>query len=472
MQDITIYEDTKRNEKCPCGSGKIFKKCCMKEYREAKKRGETRSPIRFSTFSPLKPLSSDEAQTFMHYYDQILLFSYYYRTDGEMIVTDDLMTLLTRERKYFYEDRENILEEFIKENPPTTEEQEELIKAIKESRFEVFILLEYRTNTAVVADTKGDSYSVQALTTEFDKMFSRKPLMMHTVLIPYKNRYILDGRYQVIDEKMNREVRKEIDNLPTLGFETHYQKEKTIVVFPVSINLTIFCDAIHFEEMEDIVLRNIPNDFTQKMVDLFDDTPFERVSFVSSFIRSMDYLNEINGDEIKEVTLVNGLSLSNYEFNGDSSVIPYEVLEKYYKQKSLNKSISKGVYENVQNAKKIVEEGGENILKASSFYSMIGVFYIHSHDIDEFEFLEYLSSLDTREIFSKEIEGLFETINQDIDFEITPVFLDVALDLDGIIDRIDEFRDYMGGLFVYGNLKKIMDYSRYKGKKPKRFKLF
>lgn len=234
MKDITIYKDTKRNEKCPCGSGKIFKKCCMREYREAKKRGEIGSSAKFSTFSPLKPLSYDEAQTFMQYYDQILLFSYHYRTDGEMIVADDLMTLLTRERKYFYENRENILEEFIKENPPTIEEQE-IIEAIKESRFEIFILMEYSTKTAVVADTKGDSYSVQALTTEFDKMFSRKPLMMHTVLIPYKNRYILDGRYQVIDEKMSREVRKEIDRLPTLGFETHYQKEKTIVAFPVSI---------------------------------------------------------------------------------------------------------------------------------------------------------------------------------------------------------------------------------------------
>ena len=37
MKDLAIYRNTKRNEKCPCGSGRIFKKCCMKEYKEARR---------------------------------------------------------------------------------------------------------------------------------------------------------------------------------------------------------------------------------------------------------------------------------------------------------------------------------------------------------------------------------------------------------------------------------------------------
>lgn len=464
MQNISLYEDVQRNESCPCDSGKVFKKCCMKEYREAKKRGEEGSSIKFSTFSPLKPISYNDAKFFMSYYDNILLFSYYYRTNDKVIVADDLMQFLNEEREYFYEDKEPILEAFIKEHPPTTKEEEELIEAIKESRFDAFILLEYGTNTAVISDISGNSYNVQALTTPFNKIFPKKPLMMYTALIPYKNRYILDGRYAVIQEKMTKEVRKEIANIPTLGRETHYQKEKSIITFPVSINLTIFCDAVHFEKMENIILKNIPKDFTQKMVNQFKDTPFERISFVSSFIRSMDYLNEINGDDIKEVNILNGLSISNYEINGKSSVIPYEILEKYYQQKDLKQSISKGIYQNVQYAKNLVKKGEENILQASSFYSMIGVFYIHEHDIDEFNFLEYLNALETREAFSQNIEALFETLNADIDFDITPVYLDFALELDDIIDEIDAFRDYIGGLFVGSNLKKMMRYSRYKGK--------
>ena len=37
ISDISIYKDTKRNGMCPCGSGKIFKKCCKKEYREIRR---------------------------------------------------------------------------------------------------------------------------------------------------------------------------------------------------------------------------------------------------------------------------------------------------------------------------------------------------------------------------------------------------------------------------------------------------
>ncbi|SFV71454.1 hypothetical protein MNB_SV-13-1418 [hydrothermal vent metagenome] len=442
----------------------------MKEYREAKKRGKNGSSVKFSTFSPLKALSSDDTKYFMYYYDKILLFSYHYRTNGELIVADDLMTFLSAEREYFYENKEPILEAFIKEHPPTTEE-EALIEAIRESQFDAFILLEYGRNTAVISDTSGNSYNVQALTTPFNKIFSKKPLMMYTALIPYKNRYILDGRYAVIQEKMTKEVKKEIANIPTLGRETQYQKEKSIITFPVSINLTVFCDAVHFEKMENIILKNIPHNFTQKMLNQFKDTPFERVSFTSSFIRTMDYLNDINGDDIKEMHLLNGLSISNDEVNGESSIIPYEILEKYYQQKDLNQSISKGIYKNVQDAKEIVKEGRENILQASSFYSMIGVFYIHDYDIDEFSFLEYLNSLESRKAFSQEIEALFETLNADIDFDMTPVYLDFTLELDDIIDEIDAFRDYMRGLFVRHNFKKIIEYSQYKDRKPK-LKLF
>jgi len=98
----------------------------------------------------------------------------------------------------------------------------------------------------------------------------------------------------------------------------------------------------------------------------------------------------------------------------------------------------------VQNAKAIVKDGGENILQTSSFYSMLGVFYINDYDIDEFKFLEQLRTKNARKVFSQEIETLFDTINENIDFDITPVFLDFALDLDEVIDEIDKFRDYMG----------------------------
>ena len=57
--DISIYENIKRNEECPCGSGKIFKKCCMSEYREAKKSYKTQE----SYFSDLKSAKVNQIVT-------------------------------------------------------------------------------------------------------------------------------------------------------------------------------------------------------------------------------------------------------------------------------------------------------------------------------------------------------------------------------------------------------------------------
>lgn len=470
LADLTQYEETKRNESCPCGSGKIFKKCCMKEYREAKKRGEKGKRITISTFSPLKPLENDEVKEFMSYYDRILIFSYKYRTNSTTVVADDLNLFLTRERDYFYEHKEEVLEAFIKDNP--LEQKSELLEAIRDTKYDMFVLLEYADHTAVVADTEGQTYNVQALTTPFNELFSKKPLMIKTALVPYKNRYILDGRYSVVQEKMSRGLQKEIDIIPTLGIPTAYRKGDGLIVLPVTINLTVFCDALHFEEMEKILLRNIPSDFTQKMVDMFKDTPFERASFSSSFMRSMDFLNEINGKEEKEAILFNGLSVTNYELNGRGNVIPYDILKNYYQQKSLDKSISKGVYETVQKAKEIVRDRGENRFQASSFYTMLGVFYIYGENIDEFNFLENLYSKEGREAFTLAIESLFETLSQSANFEITPIFLDFALNLDGIIDEIDNHREYVGTLYQVGSPKKFREYSIYKGKQPNIFERY
>jgi len=63
----------KRNEKCPCGSGKIFKKCCMKEYREAKK--DVITTAKLSSYTPLQPLSKAEKEAFTHLYQDLLIFS-------------------------------------------------------------------------------------------------------------------------------------------------------------------------------------------------------------------------------------------------------------------------------------------------------------------------------------------------------------------------------------------------------------
>ena len=48
----------KRNDKCPCGSGKKFKKCCMntKYYQYLEKYNHTHDPLRKKMFDVLERL--------------------------------------------------------------------------------------------------------------------------------------------------------------------------------------------------------------------------------------------------------------------------------------------------------------------------------------------------------------------------------------------------------------------------------
>ncbi|MEA2027880.1 MAG: hypothetical protein U9N49_02760, partial [Campylobacterota bacterium] len=417
-------------------------------------------------------LSLDDAKTFTTFYDRVLRFSYSYRTNSQIIVSEDdnFKQFYSEERNYFYQQKDAVIEAFVAQNTLSDEEYE-LIEAIKEAKFGAFFLLEYGEKNAVISDDEANVYNVQMLSTPFNQIFTHKPMTIITALIPYKNRYILDGRYGVVQEQIPKKAMEEIRNLLKHHPEVQYQKENNFRIFATSINLTLFCDALHFEEMEDIVRHCIPDEFTQNMVNIFADTPFEKTSFVSSFIRTMDYLHDVNGED-EEIRILNGLSISNHEVNGEAPLIPSDILNLYYKQKPLDQSISRSVYEMVQYAKKDVANGAKSVLQASSFYSMLGVFYIQTDNINEFEFLEYINSQESREVFNAEIEKLFEKLNKTIDFKITPIFLDFAIDLDSIIDEIDDFREYMGSLLKIGTPKQLQEYSIYKGKKPKKFNLF
>lgn len=51
---VTKMNRTKigRNDPCPCGSGRKYKKCCMRKYRDARLQELTRTAVK-----PKKPIS-------------------------------------------------------------------------------------------------------------------------------------------------------------------------------------------------------------------------------------------------------------------------------------------------------------------------------------------------------------------------------------------------------------------------------
>ena len=450
--NISIYKDTKRNEKCPCGSGKIFKKCCMKEYREREKFVE--SAI-FSTFSPIQPLSLEDIKIFQKVYDDIILSVRKHKKYSKFDYDYD-------EREILYKNRTEILNDFQKNNI-LNGAQNEIVEALREAKYDLFALCEYSDRTAVVVDSETNAYNVQALITDFTNLFKEKNVLFYTTLISYKNRYILDGYYIYIE--IGQDTISEMKKLPSYGLEMNFQKKKKITFFPVSINLCLFTNALHYEKMEKIVLEHTSKEFTQNILNLFQDTPFESKFLVSSLIRSIDFLYYTDKDALNKVKLLSGLPVSNFEKNGNNSVIPYDILKSYYQQNDLDKSMSKDISKNIKYAKELVARGEENILQASSFYTMFGVFYIDNDKINNFDFLTPLRDENGRKAFTQIIEKYFDEINRDLDLDITPVYLDFGLDYDDIIDEIDAYRESKGSLYKWETIEEIRRYSIYKGRK-------
>jgi len=449
--NILIYKDTKRNEKCPCGSGKIFKKCCMKEYRERKKN---LTYNRFSTFSPMQPLSIKDIDLFQKIYDDILIYRRNHKKYSKLKFEHD-------EREILYNNRIEILNDFQKSTLLNNSERE-VVEAIKEAKFTIFALCEYSDRTAVVVDPKSNAYNVQALVSDFTKLFDKKNILVYTALVPYKNRYILDGKYSFV--RTEEDTIKEMKKLPSYGLKMNYQKEEKIRIIPITINLALYTNALNYEKMEKIVLENTSKEFTEDILQLFENTPFESKFLVSSFVRSTDFLNHVDKDE-NRTKLANGLPALNFEQNGNSPVIPYDTFKSQYQQKSLDKSISKDITKNIKYGKELIASGEENMLQITSFYTMLGIFYIDSDKINNVDFLIPLRERNVRKAFTKIIENHFDKINQDLDLDIIPVYLDFGLDYDSIIDEIDKYRDSIGSLYQWETLENIRKYSIYKGKK-------
>ena len=456
--NISIYKDTKRNEKCPCGSNKIFKKCCMKEYREMRK--SVNSAI-FSTFSPLQSLAKEDTQLFQDIYKDILVFTHCYKNNLPIEASSyETFEFDNNEREFLYKNREEILNAFQK-SYPLADSHNEIVEAVREAKFDIFALCAYSDKRAIVVDPKSNVYNVQSLKIPFTQLFTENNILIYSSLIYYKGRYILDGYHAFI--KTSKETIKEMKKLPSYGLEVNFKKAKKVVPIPVSINLSLLTDALHYEKMEKMVLENTSHQFTEDILKLFDNTSFERKFLVSSFIRSIDFLYYLEEDELTKANLINGLPVSNFEINGNSSVIPYEILKRYYQEKSLDKSVSTDISKNIRYGKELADMGKENMFLVSSFYTMFGVFYIDEDKVDGFKFLTQLQEEKGRRAFTKVIEEYFDNINQDLDFDIIPVYLDFGLDYDDIGYVINEYRESKKSLYALETISELKAYSIYKG---------
>ena len=463
LEDISIYKDVRKNAKCPCGSGEIFKKCCMNEYRDANKH---KSKAILSSYSPLKPLNDEDKEFFVNFYEKLFIFSHQDRNNSDIIFAgdadDSMLDFMSREREYFYENIDEIIASYIEKKNPTTP-QLELLKNIQEAKYSEYILMSHSENSAVLMDFEQNFYNVQGLESSFNKIFkhTNKYIGIETAVIAYQNCYIADGIYGVFE--LDSKSFKELDQIPYTQPQINYSKYGDITILPLLIHFSLFCDAENFQEMEDIVLTKIPAAFAKGLLSLFDEIYSQSKNIVPAFFRSTDLAHELNDEEgdHKFSIMIGGTPVTNFEKGNRDEVIPYEIMANYYQQKSLKDSASKSVYENIQKSKSSFSGSFTDL---SSFYTMIGMVNIFQDDVDDFlEFLERFNKPNHREELMVGVDNLFDELSREFGFKMSAIFLGVGIELDSIHSEIDEYRDVMIKLDG-ASMKEVRKYSVTKGK--------
>lgn len=460
LDDISIYKDSKRNEKCPCGSGIIFKKCCMKEYRESKQ--QQKQNVKLSSFSPLVPLSSDEQKEFTEFYIKLIIFSQQYKNKSETVTIEDkkqnMQSFLRQERTYFYEKANDIISKYIKTKNPNKDELI-ILNALKKARFEEFFLLSKSDDFAVLMDKEENFYNIQALNSPFTEIFTQKLRYMgiNTVLIPYKERFITDGIYEGFE--ISKEMERFFDKIPYRNPVINYSQESEVSGVHFAVNFSIGCkDMDKFKDMEELLLKKVPDDFTKGMVELFENPYSYKISIFSSFLRSTDFLKMLESKDGKQTTsyLFGGCPVTNFERGNDEKSISYDVLEHYYKQPLIEQSVSREYYEKANKSK---------TRAFSTFYTILGVAQVKNDEHDNFfDFLQIFKTNNKRKELLRNMENLCEDFGEKLDTSVYPVFLDVCEDLYDIGEEINLYHDYMTSLLI-PSIKNAKKYSINKGKK-------
>jgi len=443
LKDMANYKNTKRNDKCPCDSGKIFKKCCMNDYREAKKKGGSRGVI-ITTFSPVPPLDKIFQKEFTEFYIKLMIYSNQYQNGSDYVTIDDknqnMQSFIESQREYFYTNANDIIDKFILEEKPNKNDLE-ILEALKNAKLDHYFLLSHSANNAVIMAKDENIYNIQALNSPFTEVFNlnKRYLGLHTVLIPYKNRYITDGIYGGFD--LDKDMYEYFDKLPYKNPSIIYNQKNKIINIPLVINFVVHCQSTKFETMEDIILRNIPETFTKSFIELFKNEFSYKVQLISSFLRSTDLSEDLNckeGDQTFSY-IIGGTPTTNFELNGDNDVIPYSVLKNYYTQKPLSQSASRSVYDNIKKNEKTLFK---DLMSQASFYTMIGMIHIDSDKEDDLiEFLKGFEKPKQKTTVKIGIDNLFEDLSKESNFDISGEFIGLGINLDKIYYDINKYRD-------------------------------
>ncbi|MDQ1268180.1 MAG: hypothetical protein QG560_823 [Campylobacterota bacterium] len=201
------FEEAKRNDPCPCGSGKKYKKCCMQK---------NQNPL--STLAPYKllykpKLSKEEVKNYYNCYNKLLTFAYskYAKINkrpkknsifnimenGTYFCDLDLMGSgeISDIRDYFAT-HPKIINEYLKTEQESLNTLElKTITNFKHILYDQFIIMERINNSEVLAWNTNNKkiYLVYGLYDPIAKIVQELPCIASLILLEYEERIVFDG---------------------------------------------------------------------------------------------------------------------------------------------------------------------------------------------------------------------------------------------------------------------------------------
>ena len=201
------FEEAKRNDPCPCGSGKKYKKCCL---------NKNKTPL--STLAAYKllykpRLSKEEVKNYYSCYNKILTYAYAkyakinkrpkkdsifnimdngtYFCDLELMSSGEISEI----RDYFATHPKIIDKYLIKEQDSLSELELKTIKNFKNILYDQFIIMERVNNSEVLAwNAKNKKiYLVYGLYDPIATIVQQLPCIASLILLEYKERIVFDG---------------------------------------------------------------------------------------------------------------------------------------------------------------------------------------------------------------------------------------------------------------------------------------
>lgn len=201
------FKEAKRNDPCPCGSGKKYKKCCM---------NKSKNPL--SALAPYKllykpRLSTEEVKSYYNCYNKLLTFAYakyakankrpkkesifHIAENGTYFCDLDLMESgeISNIRDYFATHPKIVDEYITKEQNSLSELELNTMKNFKNILYDQFVIMERINNSEVLAWNVQNKkiYLVYGLYDPIAEVVQELPCIASLILLEYEERIVFDG---------------------------------------------------------------------------------------------------------------------------------------------------------------------------------------------------------------------------------------------------------------------------------------